>query len=156
MLLVSPVTFQIEPWSKCQPDIAKLCVRHWEEIAHNRDFIQLDPDWQKYEMLSRAQMLSTTTARIGSILVGYQIYMVMPHLHYKNSLTAMSDVLYLAPEQRKGTTGIRLMKTAEEELVKLGVQRIVQNVKLTNDWGSILDRMGYKPFERIYTKILRK
>jgi GNAT superfamily N-acetyltransferase len=68
----------------------------------------------------------------------------------------MSDVLYLAPEYRKGTTGIRLMKTAEEELVKLGVQRIVQNVKLTNDWGSILERMGYKPFERIYTKVLRK
>ena len=100
--------------------------------------------------------MSVTTARDGSILVGYQIYFVMPHMHYKNSLTAMSDVLFLAPEHRKGLAGILLMKSAEKELVKLGVQRIIQNVKLANDWGSILERIGYKPFERIYTKILRK
>ena len=150
------LTFDIEPWAKCQKEIASLCVRHWEEIAHNKDFIKLDPDWDKYANLANAGMMSVTTARDGSILVGYQIYFVMPHLHYKQSLTAMSDVLFLAPEHRIGAAGIRLMKAAEEELVKLGVQRIVQNVKLSNDWGSILERMGYKPFERIYTKILRK
>jgi GNAT superfamily N-acetyltransferase len=150
------ITISIEPWSKCQPDIAQLCVRHWEEIAHNKDFIKLDPDWDKYALLDKAGMLSVTIARVDGVIAGYQIYMVMPHLHYKNSLTAMSDVLYLAPEQRHGTFGIRLMKAAEEELNRLGVQRIIQNVKLTNDWGKILERMGYKPFERIYAKILRK
>ena len=150
------LVFKIEEWRKCQKDIEKLCVRHWQEIAHNKDFIKLDPDWEKYQKLADAGMMSVTTARDGVILAGYQIYFVMPHMHYKQSLTAMSDVLFLAPEYRRGTAGIRLMKTAEEELVKLGVQRIVQNVKLTNDWGPILERMGYKPFERIYTKILRK
>lgn len=154
--MVSSLTFGIEPWDRCQADIAKLCVRHWEEIAHNRDFIKLDPDWQKYANLAKAGMMSVTCARDGSILAGYQIYVVMPHMHYKSSLTALSDVLYLAPEYRQGSAGIRLMKAAEEELVKIGVQRVVQNVKISNDWSPILTRMGYKEFERIYTKILRK
>lgn len=88
-------------------------------------------------------------------MVGYQVYIVTPHLHYKSSLTALSDVLYLAPEHRQGTTGIRLMKAAEEALVKRGVQKVVQNVKLKNDWGLILERMGYSPIERIYAKMLK-
>jgi hypothetical protein len=46
------------------------------------------------------------------------------------------------------------MQCAEEELKRLNVQRIVQNVKVTNDWSKILERMGYKPFEYIYTKLL--
>lgn len=150
------ITYAQEPWARCQAEIATLCVRHWEEIAHNKEFIKLDPDWPKYAALDAAGMLSVTTARDGAELVGYQIYFVMPHMHYKQSLTASSDVLYLAPERRNGTAGIRLMRCAEEALEKLGVQRVVQNVKLANDWGQILERMGYTPFERIYTKILRK
>jgi len=152
--MLSTITFQIECWADCQPEIASLCVRHWEEIAHNKDLIKLDPDWERYRILADNHVLSVATARVDGILIGYQIYMVMAHLHYKQSLTAMSDVLYLAPEYRQGTAGIRLMKCAEEELNRLGVQRIIQNVKLTADWGVILERMGYKPFERIYTKLL--
>jgi GNAT superfamily N-acetyltransferase len=152
--MLSTMLFQIEAWADCQPEIAALCVRHWEEIAHNRDLIKLDPDWDKYQKLAQMQMLSVATARVDGILVGYQIYIVAPHMHYRQSLTALSDVLYLAPEYRQGRAGIRLMQCAEEELKRLNVQRIVQNVKVTNDWSKILERMGYKPFEYIYTKLL--
>lgn len=149
------ITFQTEPWSDFEEEGAALCVRHWEEIALNKDAIKLDPDWQRYRRIDAEGLLSVTTAREEGKLVGYQVYIVTPHLHYKSSLTALSDVLYLAPEHRQGTTGIRLMKAAEEALVKRGVQKVVQNVKLKNDWGLILERMGYSPIERIYAKMLK-
>lgn len=144
-----------ETWSEAQPDIEVLCVRHWEEIAHNKSLIPLDPDWEKYKQLEAAGMLSVTTARddVGA-LVGYQVYLITPHLHYRSSMTAMSDILYLAPEHRQGRLGINLMKHAEQELRNRNVQRVMQNVKLSNDWGRILERLGYKAFERIYAKIL--
>ena len=149
------VNCQSESWENAQPEIAKLCIRHWEEIALNKDLIPLNPDWKHYEELSNAGMLEVTTARTEKSLIGYQIYIVGPHLHYKSSITAISDVLYLAPEYRRGTTGIRLMKTAEKRLRERGVQRVVQNVKLHNDWGKILERMGYDPFECLYAKVLK-
>jgi len=148
------ISIQIEDWRFVQPDLAVLCIRHWEEIAHNKDLIALEPDWDRYQLMSDAGMLSVTAARNDSELIGYQVYIINNHLHYKSSKTALSDILYLAPEYRQGTLGIRIMKTAEEELKRLGVQRVMQNVKLANDWGVILERMDYKPFERIYTKIL--
>ena len=148
------ITYQQETWDKFQPDFERLCVRHWEEIAHNKDLIPLSPDWNVYQGLANAGMLHATAAREEGELVGYQIYIVTPHPHYKTSLTANSDVLYLAPERRQGMTGIKLMKAAEANLKAIGVQRVLQNVKFSNDWGAILDRMGYSPFERIYSKIL--
>lgn len=148
------IAYQIEPWSQMQPEFAVLCVRHWNEIAHNKSLIPLDPDWDRYAAFAQMGLLTIATARHEGALVGYQIYIVMPHLHYKQSLTAMSDVVYLAPEHRKGRAGIRLMDCAEDELKRIGVQRVMQNVKFTNDWGSILERKGYKPFEKIYAKIL--
>lgn len=99
-------------------------------------------------------MLSVATARLDGELVGYQVYIITPHLHYKSSITAMSDILYLAPEHRLGRLGLKLMQHAESELKARNVQRVIQNVKLSNDWGRILERMGYKPFERIYAKLL--
>lgn len=148
-------TYTIERWEDCQPEIAQLCVLHWEEIALNRDSIPLAPDWERYEALANLGMVETAVARDeDGQLVGYQVYFVMPHMHYKTSLTAMSDVLFLAKEHRKGMTGIRLMKCAEQRLKERGVQRVIQNVKLHSDWGLILERLQYKPFERLYAKLL--
>lgn len=144
----------VERWHKAQPEVAELCVRHWAEIAKNRDIIELAPDWDKYSKMSDAGLLHLTTARQYGLLVGYMLYIVMPHLHYSKSLTAFADVLYLMPECRQGTTGIRLLKVAEESLRGMCVQRVMQNVKPSNDWSLILTRMGYTEFETIYQKIL--
>ncbi len=152
--MATGLNYQIELFGAAQPDLARLCVRHWEEIALNKGAIALDPDWDRYAQLEALGALVLATARAAGELVGYQIFLVTPHLHYRRSLTALSDVVYLAPEHRLGTAGIRLMRCAEAELKRRGVQRVVQNVKLHTDWGRVLERMGYAPIERIYSKLL--
>ncbi len=149
-----PIVFAQEPFALIVAGLKTLTVRHWEEIAHNKELIKLDPDWEKYQNLGDMGIAHFTSARKNNELVGYQIYFVMPHMHYKSSLTAISDVLFLAPEVRKGRTGIKLIQFAEKNLKAIGVQRVLQNVKLSNDWGTILEVLGYKPFERIYAKLL--
>ena len=152
--MAAELTYAIEPFSAAQPEVARLCVRHWEEIALNKGAIALDPDWERYAVLDSMQAIVLATARAEGDLVGYQIFLVSPHLHYRSSLTALSDVVYLAPEHRFGMAGIRLMRCAEAELRRRGVQRVVQNVKLHTDWGRVLERMGYAPIERLYSKLL--
>lgn len=150
---MSFVEIKVEPWSVLTPEDKKLCERHWEEIAHNKDKIKLDPDWERYEGMAKAGVLHLTTARREGVLVGYVVYFLVYHVHYRKSLTAIADVLYLVPEERLGRTGIRLLQQSEESLKGMGVQRIIQNVKIDKDWSPILTHLGYKPFERLYTKV---
>lgn len=151
------VHVQVESWASAYPEASKLCRRHWEEIAGNKDTIPLSPRWDRYEAMDKLGLLHITTARDETSdgkMLGYLLYIVMPHLHYSTSLTALGDVLYLVPEARLGTTGIRLIKIAEDSLKGRGVQRILQNVKLAHDWGPILKRMGFTEFETIYQKVI--
>jgi hypothetical protein len=148
------IDIKVEPWSILTALDRGLCVRHWQEIAHHQDKIPLSPDWERYRKMAEAGVIHLTTARDAGILVGYLVYFVVPHLHYSKSITALSDVLYLAPEYRLGTTGIRLLKVAEVSLRALGVQRVIQNVKVDHDWSPILLRQGYTLFERVYSKLL--
>lgn len=152
--MATELIYAIEPFLEAQPEVARLCVRHWEEIALNKGAIALDPDWERYALLDGAGAIVLATARARREMVGYHLFLVSPHLHYRRSLTALSDVVYLAPEHRLGMAGIRLMRCAEAELRRRGVQRVVQNVKLHTDWGRVLERMGYAPIERIYSKLL--
>lgn len=145
---------KVEPWSAITAEDRKLCQRHWEEIAHNKEKIKLDPDWERYDEMGKRGVLHLTTARRDGVLVGYVIYFLVYHVHYRKSLTAIADVLYLVPEERFGRTGIRLLEQSEASLKGMGVQRVVQNVKVDHDWSPILTRLGYKPFERLFSKLL--
>jgi GNAT superfamily N-acetyltransferase len=69
-------------------------------------------------------------------------------------LTAHNDIFYIKPEYRQGLTGVKLFKATEEIMKKYGVQRIIMNVKRSNDIGAIFERLGYKETERVYTKII--
>ena len=87
-------------------------------------------------------------------LIGYHIATVVRHLHY-NSKTAYTDVFYVDPLHRKGSVGVRLFKEAENYLVAMGVERIYTGTKLKLDIGPILERLGYQPIERVYTKVVK-
>lgn len=149
------VAVAVEPWSVLTDEDKSLCERHWYEIAHNRETIPLKPDWGKYKRMADAGIIHLTTAREDGKLIGYLVYIVSHHLHYSTSLTAYADVLYLVPEKRSGSgVGLRLIRFAEKDLKLKGVQRVLQNVKVDNDWSPILCFLGYKPFETIYSKLL--
>ena len=80
----------------------------------------------------------------------------MPHaLHYAYK-EADSDIFFLAPEYRKGLAGARLLKFAEASLRAIGVERVFTRTKLSpqHDLGPLLERLGFRPIERVYSKIL--
>ena len=144
--------FQVERIADIHEEAGPLLLEHWEEIAVDKDSVPLDPDWPTYFNLDSAGAVHCVTARDGGKLIGYAVYFVIPSLHYRGLLVADSDIFWLSPEHRKGLTGVRLLKFAEETLVLRGVNRIVNKVKIKHDVGAIFERMGYEPFERLYMK----
>ena len=149
------ISFQIEPWSTVRSEIERLLPLHWAEVAGERDHIKLDPDWEWYAECDRQDMLQVLTARADRTeLVGYHLSIIRTHPHYKSTLMGFTDIYFIAPEYRKGRTGIQLFIRAEEELRARGVRKIFTGTKLSLDMAPILLRLGWRETERLFTKYL--
>jgi len=134
-----------------QAELEPLLLDHWAEIAQYSD-IPMNVDWQRYYTMQRQGILQVYTARDEGKLVGYCVYMVVPHLHYSDTLYAIQDVLFLHPDYRGRTAGYRMIKFADKDLEGRGVGVIMQHVKVKHDFGPLLTRMGYEHAENIYSK----
>jgi hypothetical protein len=145
--------FQRERFLDVVKEAAPLLVRHWKEIAHYQDIV-LDPDVSAYHYLEKCGGLRVFTARDEGKLAGYVVFFVRHNMHYKESLQAVQDVLFLDEPYRKGFTGIKLIKYADESLADDGVQVVYHHVKAAHDFGPILERMGYRLVDLIYARRL--
>lgn len=148
------LTFQREALADVRDEMIPLLQRHWEEIALNKDSVPLDPDWEKYDLIEKAGMFCLVTAREAGAMVGYASFTVLGNLHYRSLYLADGDVFWLAPEYRKGTAGIRLLKAAEQILIGMGVNKIVNKTKLHSDLGPLFEYLGYTAIERVYAKMV--
>ncbi len=148
------MTIAVENYLSVIEEIKPLLREHWLEIANFKDSIPLDPDWAKYQAMEAAGMLVIITMRRGGKLVGYSIFMLLNHPHYQSTLFAMNDILYLVPAERRGLTGIRLIKESERILMKMNVKKITWHLKPQHDFSPILKRMGYMHEEICMGKVL--
>ena len=126
---------------------------HYEELCPVKDF-PLDPDWDAYKRYDDANMLRCVTCRADGELIGYIIFFIHPHIHYKTCLTAVEDVYYVKKEFRKGRVGIRLFKYAEDILKGIGVNRIIYGTKVYLDNTKLFEYLGYKHTDKVFTKLI--
>ncbi len=148
-------TYQRELACVLQEEIFPLLVRHKEEIAHYPD-IELDPDWDWYRVADATGSLRCYTARIDGQLVGYFICFVQPNRHYKKSLQANQDVLFVVPEHRGSLVGYGLIRHAYRELKREGVQVVYQRSKAKRNEGRLFERMGHELIDQVYAIRLDK
>lgn len=147
------IAFAVEQYQDAIDEIKPYYQAHYDELASNKE-IPLDPNYEAYDRMAEMGLMHVVTARLDGVLVGYHISIVFPHLHYKQSLTAHTDIYYLRPDCRIGRNGIELFKFMECSLKDKGVQRIYMMTKTDADKGAILERLGYAEKERIYTKMI--
>lgn len=165
-------------------ELEPLLIEHWREIAHYQDIPLapdvgvyhaaeasgvlrvftvrypglkwrpfLDPDQR-----SAAQIHAETNAmRKAGIapdsLAGYAIFFVRPNPHYSGSVQAVQDVVFLNPSIRGGN-GYRFIAWCDEQLRAEGVQAVYHHVKVSHDFGPMLQRQGYELVDLIYAKRL--
>lgn len=148
------ITYQRESYRDVIEELKPFYPLHFAELASDPS-IPLNPDYDTYNRLADAGIIHVVTVRNDSNLIGYHIAMVYPHLHYAQSLTAHTDIYYIAKPYRKGYTGIRLFKFVEDDLKSFGVGRIYTSTKTDSDKGIIFNRLGYSKKEVVYTKVLK-
>lgn len=126
---------------------------HYEELCPVKEY-PLDMDWDAYKRLNDAKMLRCITCRADGELIGYIIFFISPHIHYKTCLTAVEDIYFLKKEYRRGRIGIRLFKYAEEVLKRIGVNRIIYGTKVYLDNSKLFNYLGYKHTDKVFTKLI--
>ncbi len=146
--------FQVEAWSACKAEMAALWPIHWEEVANDKDKIKLDVWFEAYDEMEKSGQLHIVTARIDGKIFGYHWSVVRPHLHYKSSLTAYTDIYFLHPDFRKGMNGIKLFKFVEKSLKERGVEKMYTASKVKLDKSPIFEFLGWDEAETVYTKYI--
>jgi GNAT superfamily N-acetyltransferase len=148
------INYQQEFLVTARPDAQKLLEDHWEEIALNKGKIALNPDWDAYEALELSGKLKIFTARVNDRMIGYFVVLVGPNLHYKDHIFAVNDILYLDKIYRRGRTGIKLIKFAEQCLKEDGVSVLNINTKAHKPFDSLMEYLGFNLIERVYSKYI--
>lgn len=123
--------------------------RHHDEVAAYKD-IALNPNIDMYRRSALCGFLRIFTARVDSRLVGYQVFFVNPHPHTMQSTQAVQDIVFLEKEQRNGWAGYRFLKWCVEELQKERIGAIFQHINARNDFGHVLERMGFELVDLVY------
>ncbi len=149
------VTFQRETLAQSLADILGMTEEHWRALARNKDIIPLDVDVAVYEAMEKANSLMILTVRDDGRLIGYSVYIVRPHPHYRTTKWALSDLFWITPKKRGAGVGKRMFEAAEMELRKMGV--VVMNTyhKLAHpEAGPLLESLGHEPIEMTYQKVI--
>jgi GNAT superfamily N-acetyltransferase len=132
----------------------RLLEAQWREIAHYQDIL-FDPDWECYQRMEDGGRLKIYTARADGELIGYVAYIVNYAPHYKSSLLAVQDVLYVEPSARGAHIGRDLIAYSESALRELGVQVVYQHQKVRHPaLGTVLEGLGYEHVEKTWAKRL--
>jgi len=134
-------------------EIQPLLPAHYEELCVTKDY-PLDPNYESYVRMAKAGLLRCITCRTNEKLIGYIVFVVQPHLHYKSCKTAFEDIYYLVPEYRKGRIGLKLFQYAEHVLKNNGVNRIILHTKIHLDNSRLFEHLGYQHTDKLYTKLL--
>ena len=142
-----------ETFAAIRDEVMPLLRAHWGEVAHYQD-IPLDVDFEAYDRVEAAGQFHVFTARTEwDTLAGYVAFFVRTNAHYKGSLQAVQDVLFV-DRQHRGQGGA-LILYAENELRAMGVQVVYQHIKgATPRTGRLMEKLGYEPIDVIYGKRL--
>lgn len=143
--------FACELISEIKDEIQPLLELHYKEIAHYPD-IKLNPDYLRYQKLEDSGMFKVFTARSDGKLIGYNAFFLNHNLHYMDSYQAIQDILFVDPTRRG--FGRNFIKWCDLQLKEMGVQLVLQHLKVKHNFGVILERQGYELIDLIYGKRL--
>lgn len=147
-------TYQREPAPELWAEILPLLHEHKEEIAHYPD-LALDPDIDAYNHCEQAGVLRCYTARLHGELIGYHVNFIKYNMHYRQSLQAVQDVLFVAKAHRFGRAGVQLIRFKEAQLRAEGAQVTYEHLKCNRpETIALFHKLGYEDIDLIVAKRL--
>lgn len=146
------IQFAREKFVDVYPETLPLAIQHYHEIAWNKEKIPLDVDVEKYTLLDEQGILFCFSARDQGNLIGYAFFIVAPHPHYKSTVFASNDVIFIKKQYRGRRLGEDFISFCTNDLVAFGVQVMAIRIKDCLDWSSLAESIGFESVESTYLK----
>jgi GNAT superfamily N-acetyltransferase len=149
------VAFGEQPFTSLRQEVGPLLSMHWLESAADYH-VPLDMHWEYYAAIEKAGCEVCVTAREWGALVGYAVCIMQPSLHHRGRLLAQTDLYYLVPAFRRGLTGFRLLRAAEDACVREGADELFLNIRVGRGRNAapLAQRMGMRPVDALFWKRL--
>jgi GNAT superfamily N-acetyltransferase len=171
------ITYQVEKYDDVINEIWPMLEAHYLEICTDQHVKPFDPDLDRYQVMEDQGMLRIFTARKDTVmrrkedgtkilhddgtpltrpghLIGYFVSVILPGLHYQQTLMAINDIMYIMPEYRGGTVGYRLLKLATEDVKNLGADILIIHMKTDYPFRSLLTKLGFHLTEENWERVL--
>lgn len=137
-----------------EDDLETMMHAHWRECSLNHEEVPFDPDWLVAYTMERCGTLRCFGLFSDGELVGYAVFQVYGHLHFKSTRYASNSGIYIKPECRRGNAGAKLIVDSEKLLGEAGVRKITYSVPDASALGAMLEKGGYVASERYFTKLV--
>jgi GNAT superfamily N-acetyltransferase len=149
------IEFKEETFDECYLDTIPLLKEHWKEVAVYQDDVPLDVDVDRYRQLEEMDRLHIVTCRDDGKLVGYCVTFINNHLHYKSTVFALNDIIYLSPEYRRAGVAYEMVTFVEECLkARWDVKVLTLHMKTAIPFESLAEACGFNKVEYIYSKVV--
>lgn len=132
-------------------ELAPLSYLSWKEVQDFEEAIY-EPNWEAYKELNSLGGVRCFTVRDKGELVGYASFMVVPHLHMRNNLHAMSDSIFILPSHRRGMVAVKLLRFAESTMREHGIKVMVLASTIQKDLTRLFEFLGYEFESAVYRK----
>ena len=136
-----------------EEDLETLMHAHWRECSIDQAEVPFDPDWAMAYTMERCNILHCFGLYRHEHLVGYSVFEVSTHLHFKTTKFAYNSGAYITPEHR-GFGGAFLVDSTDKLLREMGCKKIVYLVPSSSALGAVLKHIGYEPSESYFTKLV--
>jgi GNAT superfamily N-acetyltransferase len=141
-----------EPIEGKQQALLPLLAAHREEITTDKALMQLAPDFDRYIAAQAAGHLLVLFAYCGDELVGYSCNIVHKHLHYSELTCSTNDLLFVAPDHRRGGLGLQLIKRTKQRAKELGARMVMWHAKPKTALAELLPRLGCRVQDIVFSE----
>ena len=122
---------------------------HWKQLGLFQNKMPLDPDYDEYLRRDALGMWTLATVRDDGNLVGYVVFSVARGMHYKSTLVAIMDSIFLEDSTRGHGHGRLLGETALAELKRRGVGPVYGGSKNHKGIEGFWRSLGMEPVETV-------
>lgn len=153
--------YALENFNDMIEELKPFLTAHYEEVAMYQDKIELDPDYDLYTAMQDAGVLKVFTMRFGGgptekgALIGYNIFFVKEHPHYKQDIFAVNDIVYVDPLHRHGGDTPAFFEWCERQLKEeFDVHVITYHMKTMKTFHALMESIEMDHAEHMYMKYI--
>lgn len=132
-------------------DAEPMLIEHWDEVAKNKQIMQLKPDHAGYRRIEGNGGLLILGAYRDCKMVGYSFNFIAPHLHYADLIVCNNDILFVDKKHRQSPIGLQLIRKTEATARQCGARLMLWHAKQGTSLDRILQRK-YNVQDIIYSR----